>query len=281
MTSTRIGVKILIQTDLDDLAEGHARLQRRGQFRIHLGVALVPENQSIVGVIEGHAVRHGVEGFTEALQRAGLRRPGRPGEGGRDAGDSEGHGDDHHGHHAAGDGQAGVDVGARHDDHPAHGREMQEGHAERAAQGCAEAAGQAGSVDDPAADQGHEKAAADGERGRSGMPADLAGQAQARDAEEMHARHAAQDDETAHDPVEAGRARHDSDGGQAETSQGKGERADGRPNGVADLLAGLVAVKGDEMGREHRDARDEGGQNNRVSPAHAGLLPGRGQQVQG
>jgi hypothetical protein len=122
-----VGVEAFTQADPDDLAEGHSDLQIGRKFGIHLGVAVVPQRQPVVGVVEGHAVRHGVDGFTDLGQGAGPRPPVHPRQDSADPEDAGDHPRQHHAHDHAGNGKVAARQGRlRRDGHRAHGREMQD-----------------------------------------------------------------------------------------------------------------------------------------------------------
>ncbi|MNS45936.1 hypothetical protein D3C72_784170 [compost metagenome] len=80
------GVDAGLQARVEDFAEGDADLEDGGHLGVHFGVALVPDRQPVVGVIEAQAVGHGLDGFAQLAQGAVPRPPDHAGQEGGDDG---------------------------------------------------------------------------------------------------------------------------------------------------------------------------------------------------
>ena len=70
-------VQVLGDADLENLAEGHAALKPGGELGIDLGIAGIPQDQPVLGIVKTEAVGHGVDGFAQLANGAGPRPVGQ------------------------------------------------------------------------------------------------------------------------------------------------------------------------------------------------------------
>ncbi|MNJ40500.1 hypothetical protein D3C77_353970 [compost metagenome] len=282
-----VGIDASVQARGHHLAEADAGLEHLGQVRVDRLVALIPQDQAVVGVIDAHAVGHGVDGFQKLAQGAAARPPDHPGEEG-------GH---HHGQGHAQGGPQGDDDGAgglgrqqnarrRGDGRRAHGHEMQPAHA----------AGGQGRTGRQALPAAHVRQQGGG--GEQGQPARhgqdharrVPGQDGAREAHGVHA-----GEMHGRDPGRYGDGRRQSRAapparigpcqvqmhGHPEGRRDDHQRQEGLQGIVADGHADVIGQHGDEMGGPDAQAADQGRGDQIGAPRARRQMSGALEQHQG
>lgn len=197
-----------------------------------------------------------------------------------DGGDPEADERQHHRHGVAGHGPFARAGRARLEGHGGHRNEMQHEEAERARGRGGRDPKPAASRKEGRAEGGDADAARHAHRRQLQVPPDFAGKDQTGDAQEVHGRDAGQAERGRQGAEHRALPRQSDESGGGDADEHHAGGGEGEADVVADLRH-LVALHGDEVGREDGEAADQGAENGAAPVNPQVRSSGAGEQVAG